>query len=67
MFHVNFQIQNFQKIVLNIIIVFACSHYSRCSFSMMVKLANYGILQANDGKMLFNDGEMVVNDGEMSV
>ena len=33
--------------------------YSRCSFSMMVKLANYG-------KILVNDGEMPVN-GEMSV
>ena len=29
---------------------------SRCSFSMMVKWANHGLLQANDGKMLTNDG-----------
>ena len=41
--------------------------YSRCSFSMMVKWANDGLLQANDGKMLVNDGEMLVNDGEMSI
>ena len=41
--------------------------YSRCNFSMMVKWANDGILQANDGKMLINDGEMLVKDGEMSV
>ena len=41
---------------------------------MMVKWANYGLLQANDikmlvhnGEMLVNDGEMIVNDGEMSV
>ena len=40
---------------------------SRCSFSMMVKRVNDGILQANDGKMHVNDGEMLVNDGEMSV
>ena len=40
---------------------------SRCSFSMMVKLTNDGLLQANDGKMLVNDGEMLINDGEMSV
>ena len=43
------------------------SEYSRCSFSMMVKWANDGLLQANDGKMLVNDGEMLVNDGELSV
>ena len=47
-----------------ICISFLCS---RCSFSMMVKWANDGLLQANDGKMLFNDGEILVNDGEMSV
>ena len=41
-------------------------HSSRCSFSMMVKWANEGILQANDGKMLVNDGEMQFNDAEMS-
>ena len=35
--------------------------YSR-SFSMMVKWANYGLLQAYDGKMLGNDGEMLAND-----
>ena len=40
---------------------------SWCSFSMMVKWANDGLLQANDGKMLVNDGEMLVNDGKMSV
>ena len=40
---------------------------SRCSFSMMVKLANDGLLQANNGNMLVNDGEMPVNDGEMLV
>ena len=28
------------------------NHYSRCSFSMMVKWANEGLLQANDCKML---------------
>ena len=39
--------------------------YSWCSFSMMVKWANDGLLQANDGKMLVNDGERFVNDGEM--
>ena len=41
-------------------------YYSWCSFSMMVKWANYGILQANDGEMLLNDGEMLLDDGEMS-
>ena len=40
---------------------------SWCSFSMMVKWANDGLLQANDGKMLVNDVEMLVNDGELSV
>ena len=40
---------------------------SRCSFSMMVKWVNDGLLQANDGKMLINDGEVIVNDGEMLV
>ena len=34
--------------------------YSRCSFSMMVKCANDGLLKANDGQMLVNDGEMSV-------
>ena len=43
------------------------TYISRCSFSMMVKWANDGLLQANDGKMLVNDGEMLVNDVEMSV
>ena len=43
------------------------TYCSRCSFSMMVKWANDGLLQANDGKMLVNDGEMLVNDGVMSV
>ena len=38
-----------------------------CSFSIMVKWANDGLLQANDGKILVNDGEMLVNDGEMLV
>ena len=38
-----------------------------CSFSMMVKWANDGLLQANATKILVNDGEMLVNDGEMSV
>ena len=33
---------------------------SRCSFSMMVKWANDGTLQAYDGKMLVNDGEMSI-------
>ena len=41
--------------------------FSWCSFSMMVKWVNDGLLQANDGKMLVNDGGMLVNDGEMSV
>ena len=41
--------------------------YSLCSFSMMVKWANYGLLQAYDGKMLDNDGEMLIKDGEMLV
>ena len=40
---------------------------SRCSFSMMVKWVNDGLLQANDGKMLVNDGEIIVNEGEMLV
>ena len=40
---------------------------SRCSFSIMVKWANDGILQANDGKMLVNDGEMLIDDGKMLV
>ena len=43
------------------------THNSQCSFSMMFKWTNYGLLQANDGKMLVNDGEMLVNDGEMLV
>ena len=34
---------------------------------MMVKWANYGLLQAYDGKMLDNDGEMLVNDVDMLV
>ena len=34
---------------------------------MMVKWANYGLLQVNDGKMLFNEGEILVYDDEMSV
>ena len=42
-------------------------YISRCSFSMMVKWPNYGLLQANDGKILAIDGEMLVNDVEMSV
>ena len=42
-------------------------YYSRCSFSMMVKWANDGTLQANDGKILVNDGEMPINDSELSV
>ena len=41
--------------------------YSWCSFSMMVKWANDGLLQANEGKMLANDGETLVNDGAISV
>ena len=40
---------------------------SWCSFSMMVKCANDGLLQANDVKMLVNDGEMLVNDGEILI
>ena len=47
--------------------------FSRCSFSMMVRWVNEGVLQAyatkmlvNNGEMLVNDGEMLVNDGEMS-
>ena len=42
-------------------------YYVRCSFSMMVKWANAGLLQANDGKMFVNDGKMIVNDGKMLV
>ena len=42
-------------------------YISRCSFSMMVKGAKDGLLQAYDGKMLVNDGEMLVYDGEMLV
>ena len=38
---------------------------SRCSFSMMVKLANDGVLQTNATKMLVNDGEMLVNDPKL--
>ena len=38
-------------------------HCSLCSFSMMIKWANDGLLQANDCKMLVNDGEMLVNNG----
>ena len=41
--------------------------YSRCSFSMMVKGANDGLIKTNDGEMLVNDGEMLVNVGEMLV
>ena len=41
--------------------------FSRCSFSIMVKWANDGLLQANEGKMLVNDDEMLVNDGDMLV
>ena len=37
-----------------------------CSFSMMVKWAKDGLLQANDGKMFVINGEMLVNGGEMS-
>ena len=40
---------------------------SRCSFSMMVKWENDGVLQANDGRMLVKVGEMLVNDGEILV
>ena len=40
---------------------------SWCSFSIMVKWANDGLLHANDVKMNVRDGEMLVNDGEMSV
>ena len=43
------------------------SYYSRCSFSMMVKWAIDGLLQANDCKMLVNDDEILVNDGGMSI
>ena len=43
------------------------AQYSRCSFSMMVKLANGGLLQANACKMLVYDSELLVNDGEMLV
>ena len=39
---------------------------SRCNFSLMVRRANNGLLQANVTKMLVNDVEMLVNDGEMS-
>ena len=35
-----------------------CLQYSRCSSSMMVKLANDGLLPT-DGKMLVDDGEML--------
>ena len=31
------------------------SHFSRCSFLMMVKRANDGLHHANDGEMLVND------------
>ena len=41
--------------------------HSLCSFSIMVKWENDGLLQANDVKMLVNDGEMLINDGEMLV
>ena len=34
---------------------------SRCSFSMMVKWANVGLVQAYDGEMLINDGKMLIN------
>ena len=40
---------------------------SRCSFSMMVKLANDGKMLINDGEMLVNDGEILVSDGKMSI
>ena len=33
---------------------------SRCSFSMMVKWSNDGLLQDNDGEILVNDSEMSV-------
>ena len=36
---------------------YVCRLCSRCSFSMMVKWRNDGLLQANDGKMLVNDGK----------
>ena len=50
-----------------ILVFLSLSLYIRCSFSMMVKWANDGTLQANDGKILVNDGEMPINDGELSV
>ena len=43
------------------------AEYSRCSFSMMVKWENDGLLKAYDGKMLVNDGGLLVNDGERLV
>ena len=43
------------------------TNWSRCSFSMMVKWANDGLLKANATKMLVNDVEMLINDGEMSI
>ena len=49
------------------IIAMQCTYYSWCSFSMMVKWANGGLLQANDGEMLVNDVEMLVNDGGILV
>ena len=42
-------------------------HCSLCIFSMMVRWANDGVLQAYATKMLVNDGEMLINDGEMSL
>ena len=38
-----------------------------CSFSMMVKWVNYGLLQSNDGKMHVNDDQMLVNGGGISI
>ena len=46
---------------------YVCSHLSRCSFSMMVRWANDGVLQANATKMLVNDGQMLINDSERLV
>ena len=42
------------------ITVLRVSHCSRCSFSMMVKWANDGLLQVNDGKNALNGREMSV-------
>ena len=51
---------------LVLLLQYITSHISRCSFSIMVKWTNDGLLQANASKILVNDGLMLANDGEMS-